>query len=205
MVILMEGEGSPISEEDLKKEICKTIRRLFNRRLISCLGGNVSARLPGHSEFWVTPSGLFKGGLKPRDLVKVNLDCKVIEGSLKPSIETPIHAAIYRRRADVNAIVHAHNPITTALTIAGVEMRPITAEAAMIIGEVKVIPWAPPGSEKLANIVGEYIGGAKALVLMKHGVIGVGSNLFEAEAVAEALEENAMALLIMSLLKKGAP
>lgn len=200
----MVGRGLPISEEDLKREICKTIRRLFNRRLISSLGGNVSARLPGKSEFWVTPSGLFKGGLKPRDLVKVNLDCKVIEGSLKPSIETPIHAAIYRRRADVNAIVHAHNPITTALAIAGVEIRPITVESTMILGEVKVIPWAPPGSEKLADTVSEHISGAKALVLMKHGVIGVGSNLFEAEAVVEALEENAIALLIVSLLKRGA-
>lgn len=200
------GKFDPsVSEEELKKEICRAMRRLFNRGLISSLSGNVSARLPGASEFWITPSGVFKGGLRPRDLVKVSLDGEVIEGSLKPSIETPFHAAIYRRRADVNAVVHSHNPITTALAIAGIEIKPITVEAAVMLGEVKAVPWAPPGSEELANLVSEYISRAKALVLMNHGVIGVGSDLLEAEAVAEALEETATIIFIASLFGKGIP
>ncbi|MEM2913766.1 MAG: class II aldolase/adducin family protein, partial [Candidatus Bathyarchaeia archaeon] len=61
----MEGFLSFGTEEELKEEICETMKRLFNRGLISALGGNVSARVPEAKEFWITPSGVFKGELEP--------------------------------------------------------------------------------------------------------------------------------------------
>lgn len=193
------------SEEELKEEICKTMRRLFNRGLISALGGNISARLPNANEFWITPSGVFKGELEPEDLVKVSLEGNVIEGFLRPSVETPFHAAIYRRRADVSAVIHSHNPITTGLALAGIEIKPVTIEAAAVLRRVKVVPWAFPGTERLARLIGEHIEGARALVLMNHGVIGVGSNLLEAEAIVETLEEVATAQFIASLFRRDIP
>lgn len=196
---------SNIMEEELKKEICRVMKRLFNRGLISALSGNVSARLSGAGEFWITPSGVFKGELKPKDLVKVDLNGNVIEGTLKPSIETQFHAAIYWRRSDVNAIVHTHNPITTALALAGIEIKPATIEAAIILGKVKVVSWALPGTRDLANLVSENITDVKALILMNHGVIGVGRNLLEAEAIVEALEEAAMVQFIASLFTRNIP
>ena len=194
-----------VSEEELKEEICKTMRRLFDRGLISALGGNISARLPGSTEFWITPSGVFKGELEPEDLVKVDLSGRVIEGFLRPSIETPFHAKIYERRTDVNAVVHGHNPITTGLALAGIDIQPVTIEAAVVLRKVKVVPWAFPGTEVLARLVGEYIEGARALVLMNHGVIGVGSNLLEAEAIVETLEEVATAQFVALLFRKDIP
>lgn len=193
------------SEEELKDEICKTMKRLFNRGLISALGGNISARLPGSNEFWITPSGVFKGELEPDDLVKVDLSGRVIEGFLRPSIETPFHAKIYERRADVNAVVHSHNPITTGLALAGIEIQPVTIEAAVVLRRVKIAPWAFPGTEALARIVGEHIEGTRALVLMNHGVIGVGSNLLEAETIVETLEEVATAQFVALLFRKDVP
>lgn len=193
------------SEEELKEEICKTIRRLFSRGLISALGGNISARLPGSSEFWITPSGVFKGELEPEDLVKVDLDGRVLEGFLRPSVETPFHAMIYRRRADVNAVVHSHNPVTTGLALAGIEIKPVTIEAAAVLRRVRVVPWAFPGTDALANLIGEYIEGARALVLMNHGVVGVGSNLLEAETIVETLEEVATAQFVASIFKRELP
>ncbi|MEM1586085.1 MAG: class II aldolase/adducin family protein [Candidatus Bathyarchaeia archaeon] len=201
----MESRHPPGSEEELKEEVCRVMRRLFNRGLISAISGNVSARLPDAGEFWITPSGVFKGDLKPNDLVKLDLDGNVIEGSLKPSIETPFHAAIYRRRNDVNAVVHSHNPITSGLTLVGIKIKPATIETATMLGEVKVVPWALPGTKRLANLVSEYIEGAKALVLMNHGVIGVGRSLLEAEAIVEALEEAATVQFIASLFARDIP
>lgn len=193
------------SEGELKREICKTMSRLYNRGLISALSGNVSARLPEASEFWITPSGAFKGELKPEDLVKVSLEGKVIGGFKKPSIETPFHTIIYRRRADVNAVVHSHNPITTGLALAGIEIKPVTVEAAIILGRVRVVPWAFPGTDMLARLVGEHIEGTKALILMNHGVIGVGRNLLEAETIVEALEEVARVQFISYMLRGEIP
>ncbi|MEM1543253.1 MAG: class II aldolase/adducin family protein [Candidatus Bathyarchaeia archaeon] len=193
------------SEKELKEEICKTMRRLFNRGLISALGGNISARLPGASEFWITPSGVFKGELETEDLIKVDLEGRVIEGYLRPSIETPFHAMIYRRRADVNAVVHSHNPIATGLALAGIEIKPVTVEAAVVLRRVRIVPWAFPGTDALAKLVGEYIEGARALVLMNHGVVGVGSNLLEAETIVETLEEVATAQFVASMFKRDLP
>ncbi|MEM2342145.1 MAG: class II aldolase/adducin family protein [Candidatus Bathyarchaeia archaeon] len=193
------------SEEKLKEEICKVMRRLFNRGLVSALSGNISARLPGANEFWITPSGIFKGEIEPEDLLKVNLDGKVISGFLKPSVETPFHAVIYRKRADVNAIIHSHNPIATGLALAGIEIKPVTVESAIIVRKVKIVPWAPPGTDKLANLIGEYIGDSRALILMNHGVVGIGRDLLEAEAIVEALEESSMIQFIASLFRRDLP
>ena len=201
----MTGFLSEGFEEELKEEICKTMKRLFDRGLISALGGNISARLPGAKEFWITPSGVFKGELTPEDLIKIDLNGKVIEGFLRPSIETPFHAMIYRKRADVNAVIHSHNPIATGLALAGIQIQPLTIEAAVVLRKVKVVPWAFPGTDKLAKLIGEYVEGARALILMNHGVVGVGSNLLEAEAIVETLEEVATVQFVASLFKREIP
>jgi len=194
------------TEDELKEEICRVMKALYNRGLISALGGNVSARLPGANEFWITPSGVFKGELSPDDLVKLDLDCNVVEGLLRPSIESPVHAAIYKVRPDVNAIVHAHNPFTLGLALAGIPIKPITVEEVMVLRKVEIVPFAFPGTEKLAELVKEAISkGARALILQNHGIIAVGSNLVEAEAVAETLEEVSIAQFVCYALGKEPP
>ena len=131
-----------VSEDEIKQEITRVMRALYERGLVSALGGNVSARVPGASEFWITPSGVFKGNVNVDDLVKVDLDGNVIEGVLRPSTETPFHAAIYRVRPDVNAVIHAHNPVTLGLALAGVNLKPISVEAVMTLRRVEVVPFA---------------------------------------------------------------
>ena len=198
----MNGVLSENLEEDLKEEICKTIKRLFDRGLISALGGNISARIPEANKFWITPSGVFKGELEPDDLIKVDLDGNVVEGVMRPSIETPFHAIIYKRRTDVNAVVHCHNPVATGLALAGIPIQPITIESAVVLRKVQIVPWAFPGTDALADLVGKHIEGTRALILMNHGVIGVGCNLLEAETIVETLEEVAMTHFVASLFKK---
>ncbi|MEM4699630.1 MAG: class II aldolase/adducin family protein [Candidatus Nezhaarchaeales archaeon] len=197
------GAPAPLSpEEALKREICRTMARLYFRGLVSALGGNVSARLPGAREFWITPSRVFKGGLRPEDLVKVDLNGNVVEGLRRPSVETPLHAAIYRRRGDVNAVVHSHSPVTVALASAGLKVE-LMLEAAPSRGEVKPLPWAPPGTTELARLVEESVMGARALILANHGVVGVGESLVEAEDVVESLEGASVAQLIALVLKRA--
>jgi len=195
-----------LSEEQLKEDICKVMRNLFRRGLISALGGNVSARLPGANEFWITPSGIFKGELTPEDLLKLDLDGNVLDGFGRPSIEWPFHAAIYKVRPDVNAVVHAHNPVTLGLALAGIGLKPITVEAVMVLRKVEIVPFAFPGTDKLAKLVAEKAAsGARAIILQNHGVVALGSNLYDAEAVAETLEEVATAQFVAMALGKEPP
>jgi len=186
----MNKEG--FAGEEIRADVCKTMAALYRRGLISATGGNVSARIQGTKEFWITPHGFFKGELSTSDLVKIDLEGNTVGGFKKPSIEIPMHRAIYKKRPDVNAVIHAHNPITTGLALAGIEIQPITVEAALVVRKVPVVTFALPGTEDLANAVVEHIVGARALILQNHGVLGVGSNLIEAEAIVEKLEEVAM-------------
>jgi len=178
-----------IVEEEIKVDICRTMATIYRRGLISATGGNVSARIPGTNEFWITPHAIFKGELLTSDLVRISLEGNILEGSKKPSIEVPMHRAIYKKRPDVNAIVHAHNPVTLGLALIGIEIQPVTVEAAFALGKVPVANFALPGTDELGNAVAEHIVGVKALILQNHGVVGVGSNLMEAEAIVEKLEE----------------
>ena len=171
--------------------------------MVSALGGNVSARIPGSSEIWITPSGVFKGDLHPEDLIKIDLEGNVIEGYLRPSVEWPMHTIIYKKRPDVNAVIHAHNPITTGLALAGVELKPITVEAVLTLRRVPIVPFAYPGTDELAKVVAEHIEGVRALVLQNHGVVAVGYNLVEAEAVVETLEEVALTQLTAFIASGG--
>ncbi|MFP3207302.1 MAG: class II aldolase/adducin family protein [Caldivirga sp.] len=200
-----EGAGL-VSEDEIKREITRVMRALYERGLVSALGGNVSARVPGASEFWITPSGVFKGNVNVDDLVKVDLDGNVIEGVLRPSTETPFHAAIYRVRPDVNAVIHAHNPVTLGLALAGVNLKPISVEAVMTLRRVEVVPFAFPGTDQLAKLVADAaLKGARAIILMNHGVVGLGANLLEAEAIVETLEEVATAQFVAMALGKEPP
>jgi len=177
------------TEEELKKDVCKVMAALYRRGLISAVGGNISARVPGAKEFWITPSGVFKGELTTGDLVKLDLEGNVVEGVVKPSNEVPMHRAIYSKRLDVNAIVHAHNPVATGLALAGIPIQPITIEAVVTLRKVPIVPFVFPGTDALAKAVAEHIVGVRALILQNHGVVGVGFNLIEAETVIETLEE----------------
>jgi L-ribulose-5-phosphate 4-epimerase len=201
---LSEFEG--LSEDQLKQDICKVMRNLFNRGLVSALGGNVSARLPNSKEFWITPSGIFKGELNPDDLVKLDVEGNILDGFLRPSVEWPLHAAIYRVRPDVNAVIHAHNPITLGLALAGVSLKPISVEAVMVLRKVEIVPFAFPGTDQLAKLVEEKAAkGARAIILQNHGIVALGSNLYDAEAIAETLEEVATAQFVAMALGKEPP
>jgi ribulose-5-phosphate 4-epimerase/fuculose-1-phosphate aldolase len=194
-----------ISEKTLKREICNVMRVLFERRLISSVGGNASARLPGAEEFWITPRGLFKTELKPKDLIKVNLQGRTVKGAGQPSHETLLHAAIYRRRADVNAVVHAHNPLTVGLTLTGGELKPLTVETGLHLRKTRMIPYVFPGTRRLAELAAERLEKAEAVILQNHGVVGVGRSLSEARMRVEILEEAAAIQLVAVLLKKKLP
>jgi L-fuculose-phosphate aldolase len=185
----------------MKSEIVRVMKSLYSRGLVSAIGGNVSARKPGSQEVWITPSGFFKGNLSPKDLVKIDLDGKVLYGK-KPSKEWVMHTAVYKKRGDINAVVHSHNPLTVALNLSGLEFRPPNIEAAAILKNVPVIPFQVPGTDKLGKEVFRKAGKAQAIILKNHGILALGRDLVEAEAIAEIMEETSLIILVSFLAGK---
>ncbi len=124
------------SEEQLKQELVNTVRAFYYKGLVTNAGGNQSARLPGSNKVWITPSGYPRASLSPDDLIAVDLEGNVIEGDLKPSIETYAHLAVYKNRPDVNAVIHAHAPYVMGASLSGF-LEITHGEAAAILGTSK--------------------------------------------------------------------
>ena len=135
-------------EQKFRKEIVYTNRVCVESGLIRSSDGNISIRLDD-DRFLVTPSGLYKRRLKSKHLLIVNHQGEVIKGkgSLRPSSELLMHLEAYRQREDIGAVLHAHPPYSTALTIAGIPFpTDIVPEVLVLLGEVPAAPYATPGT-----------------------------------------------------------
>jgi L-ribulose-5-phosphate 4-epimerase len=185
-----------MSEEDLKREVCRVMAEIVSLGLTTAYGGNVSALVPGKASVWITPSGLFKGSLNPRLLVKASLSGEVVEGETKPSRELRMHLLLYRARGDVGAVVHCHPRFATALGIAGRTISPVSIEAAML-GMVPLVPYSTPGGERLARAISRAASrGANTVLLRNHGVLAVGPSLESALRRVQTLEDAAKTMFI---------
>ena len=144
--------------------------------------------------------------LKPEELVLVDLHGNKIRGDSKVSMETPIHAAIYRARKDAQAVVHTHAPTATAFGIAKTEILPLQIEMFMLLPNgVPVVPFKPPGSKALAEKVQKKIANYDALILENHGIVTVGSTIEAACNLNEMVEEAAkIQLLAITLAGRDA-
>ena len=144
--------------------------------------------------------------LKPEELVLVDLQGNKIRGELNVSVETPIHAAIYRARKDVQAVVHTHAPTATAFGIAKTEILPLQIELFMLLPNgVPVVPFEASGSKALAEAVQKKIKDYDAVILENHGIVTVGSTIEAACSLNEMVEEGAkIQLLAMTLAGRDA-
>jgi len=188
-------------EHEIRRKVVEVSKRLYNRGLVAGAGGNVSARILESNEIFITPSGLCKGYLKPSNILKVDFEGNVIQGSLKPTSETFMHTAIYVARDDVNAVVHAHPPVCTGFACARVPLDySVDPEIIVMVGEIPLIEYITPTTEELAGKVAEYATRYDALLLASHGTITLGTNLEQAYQRTEHLEDFAKILLVSKLL-----
>lgn len=193
------------TEYELRKQLVEVCRRLYERELIVAMDGNVSCRV-GPNRFLTTPSGVCKGYLSPDQLVAADQDGKKLTGTLKPSSEFGMHAAIYAVRPDVMAIVHAHPPTATAFSVAGVSLaEPILTEVVLTVGSIPTAPYATPGTPEVAESIRSLLTTFDCCILDHHGVVTVGRDLFEAFYRMETVEQTAKVALVAQQLGGARP
>ena len=154
----------------------------------------------------ITPSGMAKEKLDTQDLIVLDLDGNIIKNPKdnKPSIETEMHLECYRKRPDIGAVVHTHSAFASAFAVNGEEIPPVLTEASWYGNKTKLVPYAEPGSMELARNAGEVLDEtADVLLLEKHGVIAVGSDLENALIKAKYVEEVAKVACFSKLMKQS--
>jgi L-fuculose-phosphate aldolase len=186
----------PPDWESIRDEIVGVCGRLYHRGLIAGPDGNVSARL-SNGVILITPSGRSKVDVGPDMLVMVDPAGRVIEGENRPSSEMKMHLRIYERRADVNAVVHAHPPIATGFGVAGLSMTaPVLPEVILQMGTVPLVPYATPGTDALPDSLDPFLMQHDAFLLANHGATTVGATLEAAHQRMESLEHAARILFV---------
>ena len=167
------------------EEIIKVGNNIFKKGLVSGKSGNISKRIKSANGdiIAITPTLKSLADLQQEDIVLVDLDGNTLTSG-KPSSEINMHLEIYKKRPDINAIVHTHSPYATGFSFSNKKIRRLEG-----FGEIKdqylpEIDYAKPGTDDLK----------------KHGVICVGENIKEAESLAIFIEESAKTQFISLML-----
>jgi len=175
-------------------------RRCHARGWNDATSGNFSVRIDD-GRFAVTRSGRDKGALEPEDLLVVDLEGRSLSEG-RPSAETPLHAQVYRRRRNVNAVAHTHSIAATVLSralapegylvLSGYEM--LKALVGVDTHEATIrLPIFPNDQDvpRLAQIIDRELGGDERVhgyLLEGHGLYTWGCDVNEAARHVEAIE-----------------
>lgn len=188
------------SDQEAKAAILLCGARLYQRGFVAANDGNLSIKVSSN-EIWTTPTGVSKGFMTKDMLVKVDPSGHILEGHCKPSSELKMHLRIYAEAPEVQAVVHAHPPVSTTFAVAGIPLdRPVLQEAVVQLGIVPIAPYAPPGSEALAESVAPFCKLARGLLLEYHGAVTWGSSIEQALNRMESMEHYATILLHLKTL-----
>lgn len=183
-----------------REEVAYFMRRLYDKNLTTCSGGNVSQKI-NKDIICITPSGLDKGRIQPEQIGIITLKGENLTPELKPSIETSMHIAVHNMRPEIKAVVHAHPVTASSFTASEKKINTaLIAESAMILGTPAFAPYALQGSTELAQIVSAALVNANIVLMSNHGVLTVGETLLKAFDRIEVLEASAKITLYTELL-----
>lgn len=189
--------------------------RLHASGLAAGAEGNCSVRLRDGS-LLVTASGVDKATIGPRDILRLHADgtechkgdATTVTGNTRsgdrtrsPSSELEMHLGIYRARADVMAVVHAHPPVATGFATAGRSIPAnVLPEVPVVLGPVALVPYGRPGTAALSDAMFPFLADHEVFLLANHGVTAVGRTLPDATTRLESVEQAARILLVAELL-----
>jgi L-fuculose-phosphate aldolase len=192
--------GRRMTEHELRREMVRVSRIIWEKGFVAATDGNVSVRLGG-DRLLVTPSGQSKGFLSADEMVVMRIDGRQVSSSYRgrggrPSSEIEMHLEVYRQRPDVNAVVHAHPPLAIAFGIAGISLaRCVIPEVIVTLGAITTTEYATPGTAEVPESIREAVRNYDAIMMPHHGSLTVGRSLWEAYLRLEKVEHTAQITL----------
>lgn len=185
----------------IKKKLLRMTQQSYAESLFAGTSGNLSVYDQKTGIMTITPSSVAYETMTEDDLVLMKLDGEVLEGTNKPSSEWRMHAAIYKERNDISAVVHTHSPYATSFAVNQEGIPVILIEMVPFLGgDVPVSKFALPGTEDVGKEALETLKDRGACLMSNHGVLAVGSTLEQAHIRAIYVEDAAK---IYSLAKSN--
>ena len=189
-------------EAEHRREIIQVCRLLYQNKLVAATDGNVSVRF-ADDRLLFTPSGVSKAFVTEDELIVTDMEGRKVAGRREASSEIRMHLTAYQERPDVLAVVHAHPPIATAFTVAGVSLAPcVLPEVVFHLGTIPTSKYATPASDQGPEAVRELVRGCDAILLDRHGAVTVAEDVFKAYFKLEKLENFAQVMLAAHQLGK---
>jgi len=189
-----------MSDIQLRDDICRFGRSLFERGLTPGSSGNISVRLEDGG-WLVTPTNASLGFLDPARLSRLDASGKLVCGDA-PTKEVPLHTALYQSRHAARAVVHLHSTHAVALSmLPEIDPRavlpPMTAYYLMKCGATALVPYYRPGDPAVADAIKGLAGKYSSVLLANHGPVVCGDTLEAAVFATEELEETAKLYLLL--------
>lgn len=175
---------------ELREQICDICHKMWQLGWVAANDGNVSVKLDDNT-FLATPTGISKSFITPEKLVHIDGEGNVLEGleGFRPSSEIKMHLRCYEERADVKAVVHAHPPTATGYAVAHKSLDEYSMiETVVALGSIPVTPYGTPSTYEVPEAIAPYLGEHDAVLLMNHGALTVGADLYTAYYRMETLE-----------------
>jgi L-fuculose-phosphate aldolase len=188
------------TELQLREEIVRVGRLVFDKGWIAANDGNISVRLDD-GRILATPTGVCKGMMDPSDVIVCDMDGNKLCGERDITSEMAMHLTIYRLRPDMRSVLHAHPPVATGFATAGRALnQALLPEVIIKLGSVPLADYGLPGTPALTEGMLPYIPKYEALLMANHGAVSYGEDVMQAYFRMEIVEHFARITLVAELL-----
>ena len=189
-----------MNQSELRDQICRLGRSLFERGLTPGSSGNISVRLDDGG-WLVTPTNASLGFLDPARLSRLDAKGRLVSGDA-PTKEVPLHTALYETRSTSQAVVHLHSTHSVAVSMLPeidprAALPPMTPYYLMKCGATALVPYYQPGDPAVADAIKGLAGKYSSVLLANHGPVVAGDTLEAAVFAMEELEETARLYLLL--------
>lgn len=188
--------------QEIREAIVELGNQLLEEKLVHDQQGNISFYDREKGLMAITPSGIYYHVRKAEDICVMDLQGHILEGDKAPTSELALHTTLYRNRTDINAVIHTHPLHACVFSVLNEPIPQVLAEATMgFSGSVFLAPYAPPGTQKLADTVLMAMEpDKKACVLANHGLLTAADDLKKALQMSIAIEDAAYILLMSRIV-----
>lgn len=185
-----------------KKKLVEICHKVYENGFVAAYDGNISCRT-SENTILITRSGICKGTVKEKDIVEIDYSGNLLKGKNKISTEHKIHLYAYKKRDDVNAVVHCHPVYSTAFALSGKGLiEHYLPEVLLTLGKIPLCKYSTPSTNQVPESLEPYINYSWAMLLENHGAVTLGTSLDDAYYKMEKLEQAAKIIFLAKLLNK---